>query len=267
MGKCPPFHRFVAIGDSATEGLEDPDPRGGYRGWADRLAMIIAAAQPEPLEYANIAIRGYPTNQIRIIQFDKAMAMRPDLMTIVGGVNDVLGLRPDFARIQSDLAAMFGEARSADITIGTFTMPDPAAINPLGAYLRDRVLRLNEITETEAARYGVKLLALADYEVAADQRMWSDDRLHGSPLGHGWVAHAMGLVLGVESHDESWTAPMVETAEQVARPERIAHDLAWARHHLGPFLVQGLRGIPHSRGVQPKRPLPSVVQTETDPRR
>ena len=52
------FRRYVAIGDSSTEGLEDPDGHGGYRGWADRLAQHIADAQDEPLEYANLAIRG-----------------------------------------------------------------------------------------------------------------------------------------------------------------------------------------------------------------
>src|SRR6185295_7183943 len=48
------FRRYVALGDSSTEGLDDPDPRGGYRGWANRLADWIATAQgPErPLLYA-----------------------------------------------------------------------------------------------------------------------------------------------------------------------------------------------------------------------
>jgi len=103
----PVFHRYVAIGDSTTEGLENHDPRGGYRGWADRLAMIIAAAQTEPLEYANIGIRGYTLNENRTNQFDRTMAMKPDLLTVVGGVNDVIGLRPDFIQMQADYAAMF----------------------------------------------------------------------------------------------------------------------------------------------------------------
>jgi len=37
------FERYVALGDSTTEGLEDPDGRGGYRGWADRLAERVAS--------------------------------------------------------------------------------------------------------------------------------------------------------------------------------------------------------------------------------
>src|SRR5512132_4477071 len=69
------FRRYVAIGDSSTEGLEDPNGEGGYRGWADRLAQHIADAQDEPLEYANLAIRGYRMREIRTNQFEAALAM------------------------------------------------------------------------------------------------------------------------------------------------------------------------------------------------
>ena len=98
------FRRYVAIGDSSTEGLEDPDGHGGYRGWADRLAQHIADGQPEPLEYANLAVRGLKLHEIRTSQFDRAIALEPDLMTIFGGVNDVIALRWDFAAIRSDYA-------------------------------------------------------------------------------------------------------------------------------------------------------------------
>lgn len=52
-----PYHRYVAIGDSQTEGVGDGDDRVGLRGWADRLAERLAAANPG-LEYANLAVRG-----------------------------------------------------------------------------------------------------------------------------------------------------------------------------------------------------------------
>lgn len=46
------FERYVAIGDSTSEGLDDPDGQGGYRGWSNRLAERIAAQQGSLL-YAN----------------------------------------------------------------------------------------------------------------------------------------------------------------------------------------------------------------------
>src|SRR6476646_7866361 len=94
------FERYVAIGDSTTEGLDDPDGRGGFRGWANRLAERLAAAQGRVL-YANLAVRGLTTRRIRETQLAPALAMRPDLATVVSGTNDLLALRFDarvFAR-------------------------------------------------------------------------------------------------------------------------------------------------------------------------
>ena len=144
------FRRYVAIGDSSTEGLEDPDGEGGYRGWADRLAEIIANAQAEPLDYANLGVRSLQLSEIRTTQFDAAMAMQPDLLSIFGGANDLLSVTCDFAGIRADLAAIFGEARSQDITVVTFTMPDPSSVNPFGRRLHGRMLQLNDIIRTEA---------------------------------------------------------------------------------------------------------------------
>src|SRR4029453_11793100 len=114
------FRRYVAIGASSTEGLEDPAGAGGYRGWADRLAEIIANAQAEPLDYANLGVRSLQLSEIRATQVDAAMAMQPDLLSIFGGVNDILSVSCDFAKIRADLAAIFGETRSRDCTVVTF---------------------------------------------------------------------------------------------------------------------------------------------------
>src|SRR5262245_51867062 len=93
------FARYVAIGDSSTEGLDDPDGRGGYRGWANRLADLVAAAQPAPLLYANLGVRGFSTARIRAEQLDRAVAMRPDLVTLFSGTNDVVQWRFDAAAV------------------------------------------------------------------------------------------------------------------------------------------------------------------------
>ena len=121
---------------------------------------------------------------IRTEQLDDALAMRPDLMTVFAGVNDVIGPVCDFDLLRAELVIMFGEARRAGATVATFTMPDPTAINPLAARLRDRVTRLNAIIRSEAESFGVLLVDFAAYPVAADPRLWYVDRLHGNTLGH-----------------------------------------------------------------------------------
>jgi lysophospholipase L1-like esterase len=79
------LQRYVAIGDSTTEGLMDPDGRGGYRGWADRFAEHVARAHG-PLEYANLAVRGHDARTVRERQLARAVSMRPDVCTVVAGV-------------------------------------------------------------------------------------------------------------------------------------------------------------------------------------
>lgn len=258
------FSRYVAIGDSATEGLEDPDPRGGYRGWADRLAMIIAGSQTEPLSYANLGIRGLVTAEVRATQFDAALAMEPDLLTITAGVNDCLGVLFDLDAVTEHVAAMWSEARDADITVLSFTMPDPRRINPLIVKrLRDRLLRLNAMMRVEAERYGVLLLDLEQYPTAGDPRLWFEDRLHGNAVGHERMARGMACTLGIDGYDESWADPLEESEEHRILRDRVQGDLMWARQHFGPWLVKNLRGIRHGEGVTAKRPtLQPVEQIE-----
>ena len=81
--------RYVAIGDSQTEGLHDYHASGEPRGWADRFAERLAVDHPGLL-YANLAVRGKRVREIREVQLGPALDMRPDLATVVGGINDVL---------------------------------------------------------------------------------------------------------------------------------------------------------------------------------
>lgn len=89
------FHRYVALGDSGTEGVGDqPHPDGSERGWADRLAEFLADANPQLL-YANLAVRGSLAAQVREQQVAPALALEPDLITVVAGINDVIRPRLD----------------------------------------------------------------------------------------------------------------------------------------------------------------------------
>ena len=253
------FRRYVAIGDSSTEGLEDPDGAGGYRGWADRLAQHIADGQEEPLEYANLAIRGLRMHEIRVQQLDDALEMKPDLLTVFGGMNDVIAARCDFDAIRADYVIIFGEARRLGATALSFTIPDPAAINPLGARLRERVSRLNQIIRSEARRYDALVLDFERYPVAEDPRLWFEDRLHGNELGHELVAAALAWRLGINGFDESWTEPLHGEFAKPHGRAQFSGDFDWAVHYLAPWLGKGIRRIPHGRGVPRKRPVPTIV--------
>jgi lysophospholipase L1-like esterase len=252
------FRRYVAIGDSSTEGLEDPDGNGGYRGWADRLAQHIADNQDEPLEYANLAIRGMRMREIRIGQLDDALAMRPDLLSVFGGVNDLIAGPCNFDAIRADYVIIFSEARRQGATVVTFTMPDPTAINPLGRYWRERAARLNEIIRSEAEHYGVVVMDFEPYPVTEDPRLWFEDHLHGNELGHQAIAAALAWQLGIDGFDERWAELEGEPARLRGR-EKLRGDIEWARHYMAPWLGKGIRGIRQGRGIQRKRPFPDVM--------
>jgi lysophospholipase L1-like esterase len=252
------FRRYVAIGDSSTEGLEDPDGNGGYRGWADRLAQHIADNQEEPLEYANLAIRGMRMREIRTGQLDDALAMRPDLLSVFGGVNDLIAGPCNFDAIRADYVIIFGEARRQGATVVTFTMPDPTAINPLGRYWRERAARLNEIIRSEAEHYGVVVMDFELHPVTEDPRLWFEDHLHGNELGHQAVAAALAWQLGIDGFDERWADLEGEPARLRGR-EKLRGDIEWARHYMAPWLGKGIRGIRQGRGIQRKRPFPEVM--------
>ena len=68
------FARFIVCGDSFSEGMSDEIVDGQYRGWADRMADVMAHQSPE-FTYANFAIRGKLIHQVVPSSDGSAMAM------------------------------------------------------------------------------------------------------------------------------------------------------------------------------------------------
>ena len=245
------FHRYVALGDSTTEGLEDPLPGGAYRGWADRLAEMLAAREPG-FGYANLAIRGRKLPQIRAEQLEPALALEPDLASILGGLNDILRPSVELDAIGEDLDAIVGALRGADATVLMMTYPDPTAVISVASRrIRERVgafnSRIREIAEARGA-----LLIDLDREGVANPRYWSADRLHANPLGHERMAAAAANALGLEL-EPGWDDPLPMPRRPPA-PLRFARDAAWAGRHLTPWMVRRIRGRSSGDGRDPKRP-------------
>lgn len=246
------YERYVAIGDSTSEGLDDPDGRGGYRGWANRLAEKIAAQQGGLL-YANLAIRGRTCRQIRIEQLDRALAMKPDLATISAGTNDVLRRHFDADGFAAELFAMQSAFVQQGATVMTFTLPDLRPVMPLAKILGTRVFEFNDAIRATCAKSGAILVDLAAHPIASDPRLWSDDRLHANSVGHARVADALAYFLGLPGTDTSWAEPLPDppraTVMDVVRAEA-----AWGRRHLLPWIWRHLRGRSSGDGVTAKRP-------------
>jgi lysophospholipase L1-like esterase len=243
--------RYVAIGDSTTEGLEDPDGQGGYRGWANRFAEHLAAAHG-PIEYANLAIRGSETHQIRAGQLARAVAMKPDVSTVVAGVNDLLRPRFDLDVVAGEVRSMIQALRDVGATVLTFTMPDLARVMPMARLVRTRLHALNARLRETCSATGAVLLDLEAHPFAGDARLWHEDRLHANSLGHQRIAAGLAHHFGLPAHEE-WSAPLP------ARPKPTVLDLArreakWTRTYLLPWVARHARGQSSSAGREPKRP-------------
>ncbi|MHB1327935.1 MAG: SGNH/GDSL hydrolase family protein, partial [Gemmatimonadales bacterium] len=201
------FERYVAIGDSSTEGLDDPDGKGGYRGWANRLAERLASTQGQVL-YANLAIRGRRTRQIRDEQLDAALAMQPDLATLFTGTNDVVARGFDPDRVGQDVEFMQRSLVQQGATVLTFTLPDLSPVMPLARFITHRVELLNQALRTASAQSGACLVDLARHPVASDARLWSSDRLHANALGHERIAAALAQAIALPGTCDSWAQPL-----------------------------------------------------------
>lgn len=246
------YERYVAIGDSTSEGLDDPDGRGGYRGWANRLAEKLAERQGSVL-YANLAIRGRTTRKIRDEQLAKAVAMRPDLASVVAGMNDLLRAKFDPGDIRADIEEMQRAFIGIGATVITFTLPDLRPVMPFARIMGGRAEVLNGAIRAACATTGAILCDLARYPVASDPRLWSDDRLHANSLGHARIADALAYHLDIPGHDASWRDPLPDRP-RTTFGDIVRAEVAWGRNHLLPWIWRHMRGRSSGDGRSPKRP-------------
>jgi lysophospholipase L1-like esterase len=254
------YLRYVAIGDSTTEGLEDPYPDGsGYRGWADRLAERIAAASPGLL-YANLAVRGKLARQVRDEQLAPALALEPDLATVVAGLNDTLRPRCDLHLTSGHLEAMIRALRAQGATVVTMTFPDPVTVNPLARVARARVLAYNERIRDVAGRHGALIVDL-EQDGTGDRRLWHVDRLHANSDGHARMADAFAEAIGLEGASRAWTEPLPPRAP-IRRPRALMDNVTWMGVHLAPWVLRRIRGVSSGDGLPPKRPVLELVRPD-----
>ncbi|MGW2585623.1 SGNH/GDSL hydrolase family protein [Streptomyces virginiae] len=246
------YLRYVALGDSQTEGLGDGDDSVGLRGFADRFAEHLAAVNPG-LRYANLAVRGRLAGQVRAEQLGPALALRPDLATVVAGVNDILRPRFDAAEVAGHLEEMFAALTAAGAEVATVTFPDLGKIVPLARPVVPRITDLNDRIRAAAARHGVIVAETALPAAVADPRMWTDDRLHASPVGHERIAAALAHAVGLPGSDDTWTHPL-PPRPTAPGGSTVAAELRWVAAFLGPWLGRRLRGRSSGDGRTAKRP-------------
>lgn len=244
------WNSLVSVGDSFTEGMDDPGPGDTYLGWADRLAAMIAQQAPE-FRYANLAVRGKMLQEIIDDQVSLAISLKPDLVTFCGGGNDIMLPNSDPDALAEVYEVAVADLRSAGCDVVIFTGFDTRS-TPLLRSIRGKVAIYNTHLWSIAERYHCRMVDLWAMHPLHDRRAWSADRLHLSPEGHQRVALKAAEVLGLVD-DQSWNEPWPALQQTDWVTQRKA-DLKWAREHVVPWIGRTIRGESMGDGMAPKRP-------------
>lgn len=247
------FFRYVALGDSQTEGLGDGTEVAGFRGWADRFAESLARTTSPDLRYANLAVRGCRARHVLAKQLPEALALRPDLATVVVGMNDLLRHDYDLDATVAEVETIYAALRETGCRVATMSFPDVAHVLPVLSKLRPRQLELNDRLVEAAHRQGVDVLDLFPLPLSADPLMWNSyDRIHGSSLGHAKIAAGMAELFGLPGSDSSWSRPT--PGYELTRFDVVRRDARWLATFVVPFLIKQALGRGADPFAHPKRP-------------
>jgi lysophospholipase L1-like esterase len=198
--------RFVSLGDSLTEGVGDP-VGDGWRGWAALLADGLAE---DSAEFTNLAVSGAQTREVLELQTPAGLELRPDIASVVIGVNDTLRCTFDIHAVAERLDKVYAAFTGQGATLLTACLPDPGSMlglpGSLARPLARRQRAVNRVVHALSDRYGAVHLHAAEADWIKDRAMWSADRLHPGERGHRQLAVRFHALL-VRSDRATGTAP------------------------------------------------------------
>lgn len=237
--------RYVAIGDSFTEGVGDELPDGRVRGWADLVAQGWADASAEPVEYANFAIRGKLVWPIVEQQLEPALALKPTHLSFNGGGNDMLRPRTSVSRVVAAFTHVLRRCDEEGVRLIVLSGANPSGQLPLSRVIQRRGDLLSAaVAKTLAERDDiVRAFNWPDRELSSPP-YWSEDRLHMNSRGHHRVAARVLTALGVDPAPGWWSLPELPAAAQ--------RGAAYYRDHVGPWVKRRLTGTSSGDGREPK---------------
>lgn len=245
----PRWSTYVALGDSLTEGLCDTSrmPAGQHRGWADRLAQLLAheGAGSEPFRYANLAVRSRRVRHLAEEQVPRALALRPELVSILMGANDLVGPHADVAAIARELEQSVRALREAGIEVLLVTpfLPRRRAAMLLARRFAAFASELRRV----AAETGAVLLDLEAVPAIGDLELWASDRVHLRSRGHRFLAYRAAEILGVPDAEALGDLDAALHAD-----DDPAAQGTWLRRDVLPWVWRRLHGRTAGDGLAPK---------------
>ena len=230
---APGWRRYVALGDSMTEALCDCSCAPGHqcRGWADRLALLLASAGAggaSGFRFANLAVRGRRVRDVIERQLPAALALRPDLVSVLIGANDLLTQGADPRRLAAEVEVVVRTLREAgcDVLLAAAFVPRPSA----AWIFARRFARYNSELRRIAHATGALLLDVEALPGICELELWADDGVHLRAAGHRLLAYRAADVLGIrdaEQLEALETSFHDDEGAGLSRRRRAAQALAW----------------------------------------
>ncbi len=251
------FNRYIALGDSMTEGMTDEVINGKYRGWADRIADVMAKQNPQ-FTYMNLAIRGKLIQQViddQLPQITPYVTGKDTLVSFHAGANDVI--RPNYNPAVT--LPLYIEAAkkvaATGCTLMLFTvMEKPTSDGKTGKIWESRFHEFNKIVRHTAELTGAVLI---DWNVApflSDIRFLADDRLHLNAQGHYRVSQGVLEKLGLP-FDSTWKTPL-PPAQKTPLLKKAISDVRWIFTFVLPWIWRRARGKSSGDGRSSKFSAP-----------
>jgi lysophospholipase L1-like esterase len=242
--------RFVALGDSLTEGVGDAHAASpnGWRGWADLFAAHLARLDPQT-EYANVALRAKRARDVRDEQVGVAVAMRPSIVSIWAGGNDILRPGGDADAVAAAVDESVDRLRATGATVLLFTGFELPETLGLG-YVRARITRLGQAIDAIARSHDAVVVDVSTLRSWSQRPVFGADRVHPSTHGHHLLARRVCDVLGLPP---VWVED--ERVTPVVRPGRVARlraEQVWWRETVLPQLHRWATNAAMKECVTPK---------------
>ena len=251
------YKRFIALGDSMTEGMSDEIIDGNYRGWADRVADVMAEHY-QGFTYANLAVRGKLVGQVLREQIPVALPHITGPETLISyqaGANDVIRWNYDPNTAIATYNAGLEILVKSRATLMLFcVLEDTGQKSKRAEIWRQRFEIFNANVRKQAHFINAVLFDPNGHEFWKDQRFIDADRLHLNAEGHRRVAQAVLARFGLP-HDPDWNQSLPPAPEK-KRTEKFREDAQWIKDHAIPWVIRRARGRSSGDGRNPKYPAP-----------
>lgn len=194
------LHAVAGAGPDAGsgDGADAVPSVGPYAGIGAAPHVVAGEAPDAPpvrqrvVAFQNFAVSGALTRDVEEQQAPAALAFRPDLASVVVGVNDTLRRAFDIQDVALRLDRIYGELAAHGAVLLTACLPDPGTMlglpGPLARPLARRQRAVNAVVHALSARYDSVHLHMSDAGWVADRSLWSADRLHPGERGHRVIA-------------------------------------------------------------------------------